>query len=198
MDLSRDLVVIKLGGSLYDLPELGLRLQAWLTRERLSRFLIVPGGGRTADVVRQWDLDQHLGEESSHWLALRALSMNAWLLAELLPDCHVWSGPFTKLSEESNLILDAWAFMKKDDGKPGAVPHCWQATSDTIAARVATVLQARELILLKSVTLSEGMTREEAVAQGIVDPLFAQCARDASYSIRFVNLRDAQHSSARW
>src|SRR5262249_50947889 len=78
-------VVVKVGGSLYDLPGLGARLRAWLERLPSREVLLVPGGGPAADVVRDLDRLHRLGEEAAHWLALRALSVNARFLAALLP-----------------------------------------------------------------------------------------------------------------
>ena len=71
-------VVVKVGGSLYDLPDLGSRLRAWLTEQCAGDdVVLVPGGGGTADVIRHFDRVHGLGEETSHWLALRALTLNA-------------------------------------------------------------------------------------------------------------------------
>src|SRR6516162_7930908 len=79
-------IVVKVGGSLLDLLDLGLRLRAWLAQQTRSRLLLLPGGGPTADVVRELDRRHRLGEAASHWLALRCLSVNAWLLSALLPE----------------------------------------------------------------------------------------------------------------
>ena len=77
-------IVVKVGGSLFDLPGLGSRLVSWLETLPHSEVLLVAGGGVAADVVRQLDRCHGLGEETSHWLALRALSLTAHLLASLL------------------------------------------------------------------------------------------------------------------
>ena len=82
--MRRPLAVVKVGGSLYDLPDLGPRLRAWLKQAPAADFLIVPGGGPTADVIRDLDRIHRLGEEKAHSLALAALRLNAWFLATLL------------------------------------------------------------------------------------------------------------------
>src|SRR5262249_34902973 len=76
-------VVVKVGGSLYDWPDLAGRLQDWLGQPSERRVLLVPGGGVTADVVRDLDQRHALGEERAHWLALHALALNAHFLAAL-------------------------------------------------------------------------------------------------------------------
>ena len=77
-------IVVKVGGSLLDLADLGARLMSWLRTLHRRDLILVPGGGPTADVVRDMDRLHRLGEQPSHWLALRALSLNAHLLARIL------------------------------------------------------------------------------------------------------------------
>src|SRR5947209_1436057 len=86
-------VVVKVGGSLYDLPDLGPRLGRWLGASPGRRALLVPGGGPTADVIRQFDACHGLGEATAHELALRALTLNAHFLAALVPAAVVVDDP---------------------------------------------------------------------------------------------------------
>src|SRR2546430_770089 len=81
--------VLKVSGSLYDLPDLGPRLQCFLAGLTGADVLLIPGGGGTADVVRDLDARHGLGQEKAHWLALRALTLNAHFLASLLPSACV-------------------------------------------------------------------------------------------------------------
>jgi aspartokinase-like uncharacterized kinase len=177
-------LVVKVGGSLFDLPDLAGRLRRWLAAQSAGDRLLVPGGGPTADVVRLLDDRHGLGEEAAHWLALRALALNAHFLAALLSAPVVEEpGPGVGLA-----VLDAHAFARADEGRAGCLPHTWAATSDSVAARVAEVAGA-ELVLLKSVTLS-GVPWQEAGRRGWVDPLFAAIVRRGGLSVRAVNLRD--------
>ena len=174
-------VVVKVGGSLFDLPGLGPRLERWLEGWG-GDVILVPGGGVAADVVRAFDRRHGLGEEAAHWLALRALSLNAHLLAGLLPsalvvddleDCRrAWQAGLAA-------VLDPHAFARADEGRPGCLPHRWDVTSDSLAARVAVVAGARSLVLLKSVTVPDGVDWDEAGRLGLVDPLFADVLRQA-------------------
>ncbi len=66
------MLVVKVGGSLYDLPDLGPRLRGFLASLKDVDRLIVPGGGATTDAIRLFDRDHGLGPEQSHWLALCA------------------------------------------------------------------------------------------------------------------------------
>ncbi len=182
------LAVVKVGGSLYDLPDLGPRLRAWLGGLGEPQVLLVPGGGGTADVVRDLDRRHGLGEEMAHWLALRALSFNAHFLRTLLPGAVVVSGPPPR---RGLVLLDAHDFARADEGRPGCLPHHWGATSDTVAARVAVVARARRLVLLKSVTVPEGMAWAEAGRLGFVDGWFARMLEPApGLEVCAVNLRE--------
>jgi 5-(aminomethyl)-3-furanmethanol phosphate kinase len=168
-------VVVKVGGSLFDLPDLGPRLRRFLDERETSEVLLLPGGGITANAVRQLDRWQGLGEEHSHWLALRSMTLNAWFLAALLPNTAVIEG----LNEYRDAvtagkvpILDAHAFCQADELRPGRLPHHWAVTSDSVALRVAAVFGARRLVLLKSVPLPQGIDWREAAERGLVDSHF--------------------------
>lgn len=87
------MIVVKLGGSLYDHPALGPGLQSWLSRLGQEHVLIVPGGGPTADTVRRWDRVHDLGDTAAHWLAIRSMSLAAAFLEQLLPGTAVVGHP---------------------------------------------------------------------------------------------------------
>ncbi len=186
-------VVIKVGGSLYDLPDLGPRLAQWLAG--IERPLIVPGGGPTADAVRALDHVHQLGEETAHWLALRALTVNAHFLVALLGSER--SRLVTTLNECQAAwscnqwpVLDAYAFAADDEGRADCLPHLWSVTSDSIAVRVATVMRASSLILLKSVPLPAGESWEDAAQHGLVDASFVRTLTQApGLNVIWINFR---------
>jgi hypothetical protein len=62
-------------------------------------------------------------------------------------------------------------------------------TSDSIAARIAEIIAADELVLLKSASVAEGESLAELSRRGFVDPFFRQAAESLS-RIRYVNLRE--------
>jgi aspartokinase-like uncharacterized kinase len=146
--------------------------------------LLVPGGGAGADVIRHLDRLHGLGEEAAHWLALRVLTLNADLLAALL-ETRVVPRP---VAAGGVTVLDPHAFCLADVGRPDALGHTWNATSDAVAARVAEVTGA-DLVLLKSADLPAGMTWPGAAAAGLVDPTFAAVVGRANLRVSWVNLR---------
>jgi aspartokinase-like uncharacterized kinase len=189
------IAVVKVGGSLFDLADLGPRLRHWLAEQLAgNRIVVVPGGGPLVDAIRQLDRRHGLGEEISHWLALRALSVNAHFLASLLPAALVTDdvGELGRTWAKDRLpILDVHEFARADERSHGHLPHRWSVTSDALAARVAVVLQARHLVLLKSTTIPPDMDWREAGGLGMVDALFAEVLHDAPADlyVRAVNLR---------
>ncbi|MGH7172090.1 MAG: uridylate kinase [Gemmataceae bacterium] len=196
------IAVVKVGGSLYDLPDLGSRLRRLLVEQFAdARVVLIPGGGATADVICHLDRRHGLGEETSHWLALRALTLNAHFLASLLPSaCVVGKIEVLRAVWEKNQlpVLDVHEFARDDEERPDRLPHGWAVTSDALAARVAVVARARHLLLLKSTTIPPGMDWKEAGRRGLVDERFAAVLREApaDLQVRAVNLRDAGRSPA--
>jgi aspartokinase-like uncharacterized kinase len=193
--MTRSRAVVKVGGSLFDLPDLGPRLRSWLERSTAD-VLLVPGGGLTADAVRRLDQIHQLGEEKSHWLALRALSVNAVFLAGLLPDAQIVITPddwAVAAAAGRTPILDPHLFCLADecDAPAGALPHSWTVSSDSVAARFAAVAEADSLVLLKSATMRSPVDWEEASRREWVDAWFATEVNRAPrpFRISAVNFR---------
>jgi 5-(aminomethyl)-3-furanmethanol phosphate kinase len=200
------LTVAKVGGSLFDMPHLRDRLRHWCGSV-VGPVLLIPGGGSGADFIRHLDRTHGLGDEAAHWLALRMLSVNAHLLAGLLGVPVMSELPIELTSPERKRrandlpsltlragqpalfgVIDPHAFCVADNERPGALPHTWDVTSDSIAARVAEVAGA-ELVLLKSADLAAGMSWQSAAADGLVDPTFDSIVRRSGLRVTWVNLR---------
>jgi hypothetical protein len=190
--------VVKVGGSLYDLPDLKERLTGVLESLGSSRILIVPGGGDAADAIRVLDRCHDLGQERAHWLALSSLSLMGRFLVTLLPRLSF----ITQLSEAPALwnegrscVVDAHAFAVEDEGRPGCLPHEWTATSDAVAARIAVATGSRCLVLLKSVSLPRDGNWTTVAELGLVDPCFAKVVGQSSHlKIEWINLRETHRS----
>ena len=102
--------------------------------------------GRSVNVLRDYDRVYAIQEEVWHWLALEVLSLNTQLLEQLLPEGQAVSRPKELLASwESGRvpIFDALAFVRDIDAQlDDSLPKRWRVTSDSIAARMATVLGA--------------------------------------------------------
>ena len=169
------MIVVKVGGSLFEHPGLGLGLNQYLDPLlQTGPVWLVPGGGQFTDAVREYDRVHHLGDEAAHWLALRSLSVSALFLASLL-------------KRDGLTILDCHDFARADDGRPGSLPYSWNVTSDSIAARAAVVGGASRLVLLKSVDVPPDTPWDDAAARGWVDPHFQAVAH--GLTVEVVNFR---------
>ena len=195
------LVVIKVGGSLLDWPELPGRLAAFLDNQRgraaclRAQAVLVAGGGPFADLIRTMDQTHDLGDQKAHRLAIRSLDLTAELLAGLLPGSAVVHRP-EDLGACRNPgqvpILAPGQFLEEvDDRGPDPLPASWDVTSDSIAARIAVLLGARRLILLKSVGLAADIDRGEAARLGLVDAMFPRIASELEV-VELVCLRDCE------
>jgi aspartokinase-like uncharacterized kinase len=183
--MSRPIVVVKVGGSLLDLPELPARLGEVLAHPDLApcRTLLVPGGGAFVDVLRRLDAVHGFGDPTAHALAVHALDFNARVLARI--------GRASRLRVVESLETAArrWAegdvpvlaprleLARMDRTAETRLPETWDVTSDTIAARLAARAGSDTLVLLKSVNPPPEATRADASTLGLVDPHFAAAAR---------------------
>jgi aspartokinase-like uncharacterized kinase len=166
-------MVVKVGGSLDDLPRLGDRLRDWLTRQQARRLLLVPGGGAAVERLRERDRLYPLGEERCHWLALGILAARAiWLSRLLHPLATTIVDHPATVAPGQLAILDALAFARHDQGQPGELPHSWDVTSDSIAARAAYLGGFHRLLLLKSLEHGGLFDWTEAAQRGWVDAYF--------------------------
>ena len=158
--------VVKLGGSLYNTPQ----LRAWLNRlaevSMQVPIVMVPGGGPFADQVRQAQQLHHFSDSHAHQMALLAMAQFGTLIAGLQPACSIISSVTSV--DESNLSI--WLpdshLMQIDE-----IAHSWDMTSDSIALWLAQQIQAQQLILVKR-KLLDSHTIEDWQQHQIIDPAF--------------------------
>lgn len=193
--------VVKLGGSLLDWPLWVERFRSWLAAQPPARTVLIAGGGAAADEVRRRDRDDKLDPSTAHWLAIDAMHANTIVVRRLLPEAIAidrWADLQSPPNAASLVAFSPRDFLRSVEPRAaGAIlPHSWDATSDSIAARLATVLgaegpkEAAELVLLKSASPPLGAnTLERLAAAGFVDRCFPQFAGTLG-AVRFVNLRD--------
>jgi len=184
--------VIKVGGGLLSLTDLAQRLTEFLSKHPNERQVLVIGGGDRADAIRQADSKQKLGDEASHWLAVRAMGLNTRQLVANFGRCRLVSASAdcdAVWSAGEIAVVDPSAWLEREHAQGLTVPHRWSFTSDSIAAHVATQLQAQLLTLLKS-TLPDGQCDvSEAARLGLVDEDFAETSASVP-AIELVNLRN--------
>ena len=195
-------VVYKLGGSLLSCNDLAARLRAVMEQRPNDRSLIVVGGGAAADVVRDWSRIHTLSEEAAHWLALRSLSLNRALVRHLLPESREVSSCEAAIScwLEGNrpLLVDVEMCLQDAEGHgQSPLPHCWDVTSDSIAAWITTHWKADELVLLKSTSLPAELPLGDATRLELVDPFFRHLANEIP-RVSWCNLREDAEKIIGW
>ena len=186
--------IVKIGGSLFELPGLAQRLLKWLEGQPSGWHVFVAGGGELAEAIRRADELHGLGEEASHWLCVDVLSVTARFLATILDDLPYVAtfDDLTELLQSSEtpgaVVFNPREFLHAHEAEmPGeALPRDWSATSDSIAARLAVCVAADELVLFKSVGPPPAESFHELAEQGYVDGFFPIVGRGVP-SVRFVN-----------
>ncbi len=157
--LCREPLVVKLGGSL----EVHVPALAAVFLRQSRPILIVPGGGRFADAVR----NKTLNDDDAHWTAIHAMDrFGSILAASGLPSTERLAIP-----PKPTILLPYHCCRKADP-----LPHSWDITSDTIAAWAAEKLRT-DLLVLKSV---DGIpidgridrTIAKNIETDVVDPCF--------------------------
>lgn len=187
--------VIKVGGSLLNWLQLRPAFDKWLQSLPSAVNVLVAGGGPFAEAIWQASQTFALSEEVAHWLCIDAMSLSSRLFAKIAgPDVEIITefDDLRRRAEHSlscRLVFDSNDFLRNYESRlTGSVlPRDWTVSSDSIAARLAEVLSADELILLKSSDLPTGDLRSLA-EQGYVDPFFPAFA-NCRFRRHFINLR---------
>jgi aspartokinase-like uncharacterized kinase len=150
--LSIALNVIKIGGGLAAVPgALDRVCRAVAVAGCDHRILVVPGGGRFADTVREFDRTIGVSPDAAHWMAILAMDQYAHVLADRIRGATLIeeAGALLQaLSPSGVAVLAPSRWMRSAD----VLPHSWEVTSDSIAAFVAGALDAARLILIKPAT----------------------------------------------
>lgn len=177
--------VVKVGCSLFERPQLPADLKHWLRQQPPALHILVTGAGELAETVRTWQPRFDLSDADSHWLCIDLLSITAKILQHGLCEFPLLTS-FAKLQstiasaqEPATLIFDVQPFLRDMEPTlpPEPLPHNWDVSSDSIAARLAEVINADELILLKSKPCPDDQSDFVALSEDrYVDHYFPQIA----------------------
>jgi len=158
------MIVAKVGGSLFDHPQFASGLRAWIAAQP-GDAILVPGGGTFAEAVRDMDRLHALGDDESHWLALRAMDVAGGMLKAIVGSAA--------------RVPNCFEFFGSHD----SVPHSWDATSDSLALAFAQYVRAEKLVLLKS---RDGRIGED----GFVDGYFSILLEKQPIPVEVVDFRN--------
>jgi aspartokinase-like uncharacterized kinase len=143
--------VIKIGGSLAEDPE-GLRALCNKLSELAKKYeiIVVPGGGKFADVVREFDRRYALSSDISHRMAILGMDQFGLSLSQIIPNsCAVYLLSDAKQLSEIKVVpifLPSRLMFQEDPLEPS-----WDVTSDSIAAYIASRLNTDKVILATDV-----------------------------------------------
>lgn len=143
--------VVKVGGSLVAEPSHLINLCTSLSKlSRKHTIVVVPGGGRFADVVRDCDERFNLSRNISHRMAILGMDQFGMLLSQITPNsvATYLLNDTKQLSETSAvpIFLPSRLMFGEDP-----LENSWDVTSDSIAAYVANRLEAHKLLLITDV-----------------------------------------------
>jgi aspartokinase-like uncharacterized kinase len=187
--------VVKIGGSLLDLPNLPQLLRDWFARQSPAHNVLVAGGGPLVEQLRAWHAEEPIEETAAHWMSVDLLTVTAHLLHAWLPEIPLVEDDrllCQRVGEAGATIFGPAPWMRHaEPGLPGTwLATGWETTSDSIAGRLAIALAADDFVLLKSQLPRRraGVELSALAAIGYVDPMLAQMSAELPPT-RLVNFR---------
>ena len=175
------LSVVKIGGSLYCEPELAVWLKTLAAIDK--RIVIVPGGGPFADTVRQLQKQTGISDTTAHQMALLAMEQYGLLLCDMqtgLTPANNQDEIFKALNKGK---IPVWLPSQMCMHATG-ITQDWSMTSDSLAAWLASILDAESLILIKHGNPADDMGLDTLSTAGWVDAAFPNYASQFGRTIK--------------
>ena len=142
------MVIVKLGGSLFNSRLLPNWLDKLATLSQRESIIIVPGGGPFADQIRQAQQQHNIDDAHAHHMALLAMSQFGLLLLSLcdrsIPLYYPTQAPFKAPENMLSIWLPDNNLLKEKQ-----IRQNWETTSDSLALWLAHQLKPKKLTLLK-------------------------------------------------
>jgi aspartokinase-like uncharacterized kinase len=150
------IAILKLGGSLMDNGREIMQFLSDYAETKALSFIVIPGGGPFAEVIRTLSEERAISDDTAHWMAVLAMHQYGLFLAGSEQEI-----PVAESMEELNnagpiSIVLPYKLLKDDD----SLPHTWDVTSDTIAAFIAHKLGEKTFVKLTDV---DGILDENGV-----------------------------------
>ncbi len=178
------ITAVKIGGSFFNdkavkkIKNITSIIEQISSGKSQEKFLLITGGGRAADLVREFDSAADLDDKSAHFAAIAAMELNAYLLSDFFEDFSFCSadtflGENNQLNDNNiNIFLPLEYYRRLDP-----LPHSWQVSSDSIALELAYRVGAASLILMKqrgyrSVDKGDAFNKDSGTANNTSQHLF--------------------------
>ena len=184
--------VVKIGGSLLGSPELERWLEIFVKYSD-GHIIIVPGGGVFADAVREAQKLTKISDACAHKLAVLAMDQFGLLLANMNPllatartECEI-----DERTWQHRAIVWLPSHMVFADDN---IPQSWDVTSDSLAAWLATKLNAKQLVLIKSDKPSASqLCLKRMTIDGVVDEAFSDFILNTNFGSWMLKKSDYAH-----
>lgn len=212
--------VIKIGGSVSLSPNLQSWLD-WVAEHGDGKVIIVPGGGLYADAVRAFQLHRShdglssLSDDAAHALAIYAMDQMAMSFVALQPKLALVRNPL-EIAERSwqhrgMVWLPSEMLLKgMFSSSVENLPTSWDVTSDSLSAWLAQVLEAQQLLLVKSADLVKSTDLEthsvnvdaetvsDLIRQDVLDPYFSKAIEGCYFNIHVLHHNQLASFSTRF
>ena len=182
-------LVIKIGGSL----AVTGRLEEVLAQIAAAArpVIVVPGGGKFADKVRDLQTVMRFDDRSAHRLAILGMHQMAEHYFSMQPRL----APADSLEGFARVLaaglIPVWMPLKMCETDE-TIPADWTLTSDGLAARLAERLGGLPVVLLKSVAVDATKSADELADDDIVDPVFPRIVARARLNWRILGPDDGE------
>ena len=180
------MIVVKLGGSLAESDALIKCLNSVEQNYQRGEIVIVPGGGAFADQVRLAQQHWQFDDQTAHKMAILAMQQMA-LLFKGLKSHFAIAGSLTDIHQQldqQKIVIWSPDIIELDNA---GIQATWDITSDSLAAWLAKILSARELILVKSAIIDPELSLQELAGLNVVDIAFCDFIAHSSFKINIVN-----------
>ncbi|MTK64479.1 MAG: delta 1-pyrroline-5-carboxylate synthetase [Methanobacterium sp.] len=137
--------VLKIGGSLF--PEKAMELCRFIVNQNdlRAKILIVCGGGKFANKVREYDDLLDFSNTANHRSAIMCMDIIGTLLADKVEGLESVNSieDAVKVSKYGKIpVLNSYMLMEDHD----PLEHSWRVTSDSISLYISNLLKAKLLI----------------------------------------------------
>ena len=142
--------VLKVGGSLAEDPMTLMQLCHKLSvLAKDHKILVIPGGGEFADIARKFYKKYGFSDLVAHKMGILSMDQFGLFLSDIIVDSFVtYSLEEIRKSAKGKvpIFLPSTIMFREDP-----LEKSWDVTSDSIAAYIANLLQAKKLLLVTDV-----------------------------------------------